>query len=302
MKVSADDERLRLDKFIRRSLPRAPLNFIFQSIRKGDINVNGKKARQDYRLKEGDEIIFSFPAEKYLLSQKPSAFKQRFTVLYEDADLLAVDKPAGLASHGGTGIEDSLIAEVRAYLKDTEGRSSLAHRLDRETSGVVLIGKNKTFLRMLNAALQERTVNKTYQALTAGRFSKRHGTLVSSLKRVQENFSTKIIVDPSGKEARLSYNVLKEYPMFSMIEITLHTGRMHQIRAQLAADGHHVLGDKVYGNISLNKKLKTELLYLHAHRIQFTHPRTGKYLKLVSPLPEAFQKFLRKMQALILSP
>ncbi len=297
MQISSDDEGLRLDKFIRRMLPRMPLNLIFQNIRKGNIKVNGKKAKQDCRLKGGDDIYFSFAVEEYLESKKPRKFKQRFTVVYEDKDLLVADKPAGLASHGGTGIEDSLIAEVRTYLKDTEGRSSLAHRLDRETSGIVLIGKNKTFLRMLNKELQERTVNKTYLALVAGKFSKKQGTIVSSLKRVQEEFTTKIIIDPEGKEARLSYHVLKEFPLFSLIEITLHTGRMHQIRAQLASEGHPVLGDKIYSNLELNKKLKTERLYLHAYKIAFTHPRTGKYLKLVAPIPKEFMQFQQKFKA-----
>ncbi|MEK6812547.1 MAG: RluA family pseudouridine synthase [Nanoarchaeota archaeon] len=294
MKITADDEGLRFDKFLRRTLPQAPLNFIFQSIRKGDVKVNRKKMRQDYRLHAQDEVTFSFPINTYLATSKPHSLKQRFTIVYEDADLLVVNKPAGLASHGGTGIEDSLIAEVRTYLKDTEGRSSLAHRLDRETSGIMLVGKNKAFLRMLNAALQERTVTKTYHSLVAGQFAQKMGTLLTSLRRVQEDFTTKIVVDAAGKEARLSYKVLHEYPDFSHVQILLHTGRMHQIRVQLAEVKHPILGDKIYGNISFNKKLKTQRLYLHAFQVQFTHPRTGKFMKFTAPLPDAFTQFMKK--------
>src|SRR3989344_3100211 len=190
---------LRIDRYLRFYLKFAPLSQIYRLLRTGKVKVNKKKVKQDYRLKADDIITFHFDVQPFLeLPGKQPVFKQRFIVLYEDDDLLIVDKPAGLASHGGTGIEDNLIAEVRTYLKDHESNSSLANRLDRDTSGIVLVGKNKPFLRKLNDALRERTVKKYYTALVYGALKESTGTITENIQRVQKDFTTKSVVSDEG--------------------------------------------------------------------------------------------------------
>src|SRR3989344_4001459 len=137
MKITKDDEGLRFDKYLRRTLKHASLGMIYEFIRKKQVLVNNKKQKQNYRLKEGDEITYLVDINNYLTTNKQPDYKQPFTILYEDEDLLIVDKPAGLASHGGTGITDNLIAEARTYLHDEQQQVSLANRLDRGTSGIV---------------------------------------------------------------------------------------------------------------------------------------------------------------------
>ncbi len=285
----------RIDKYLRQYLTQAPLNMIYLHLRKKDITINNKKAKQDYRIQAGDTIQFHINITPYLATPgKQPVYKQRFIVLYEDKDLLIVDKPAGLASHGGTGIEDNLIAEVRTYLKDKTHESSLANRLDRETSGIVLIGKNKPFLRKLNDALRERTVQKYYLALVNGTLKEPTGTITENIQRIQKNFETKSIVSDAGKLSIITYWTEKVCKNTTLLKIQLETGRMHQIRVQLAHQKNFIIGDKTYGEPTINKHYKLNRLFLHATNIQFKHPTTGKMLDITAPLPAGLQKILEQ--------
>ncbi|HLD12954.1 MAG TPA: RluA family pseudouridine synthase [Candidatus Nanoarchaeia archaeon] len=291
MKITKDDEGLRFDKYLRRTLKHASLGMIYEFIRKGNVLVNNKKQKQNYRLQTNDELIYTIPIENFLASTKKPAYKQRFTILFEDQDLLIVNKPAGLASHGGTGITDNLIAEARTYLKDITSQSSLAHRLDRGTSGIVIIAKNKTALRSINQALKRRDVNKTYLALVEGTMQPPQGTLTHKLERIKEDFTTKIITSEQGKIAKTSYQTLKNYPQHTLVKLQLHTGRMHQLRAQLTITGHPIVGDNIYGK----EEQPMKRLFLHASQLSFQHPTTGKTISLSAPLPPELETFLKQL-------
>ena len=299
IQVQKDDSGLRFDKFLRKLLVNAPLAFIFKGIRQGKFLVNGKKQEQSYRLKENDLIEIKIENEEYskLISKEVKRYevnKLRFKVLYEDDDLLIVDKPAFLASHSGTSeMHDNLIDEVRFYLKDKENRSSLANRIDKETSGIVLIAKNKTALRKLNKDIKERKVKKYYLALVSGHFENKSGTLISNLERFDKKFETKIQVSEEGKYSETKYKVVKEFKDFTLLELELITGRMHQIRVHLQELGNPVIGDKLYGDEDINKKFKLNRQFLHAYKVIFNHPVTNKKLEIESALPNELGKLLK---------
>ncbi|MDO8628302.1 MAG: RluA family pseudouridine synthase, partial [Nanoarchaeota archaeon] len=287
MQITKDDQGLRLDKYLRRTLKHASLGMIYEFIRKKQVLINNKKQKQDYRLQEGDEIIYKIDITNFLATTTQPTYKQRFSILYEDENILIVNKPAGLASHGGTGITDNLIAEARTYLKDTESQSSLAHRLDRGTSGIVIIAKNKQTLRPINEALKKRNVTKTYLALINGTMKPPEGTMIHRLERTQENFVTKIIPSEEGKIAKTGYKTRKNYKNYSLIELNLQTGRMHQLRAQLGAVQHPIVGDSIYGK----EEQPIKRLFLHAYQLIMDHPITGKKLVITAPLPKELEEF-----------
>ena len=299
LKVPKDDVNLRFDKFLRKLLINAPLAFIFKGIRLKKFLVNNKRVKQNYRLQALDLITINIPAEEYqkLTSKKVKRFevnRLRFKILYEDSDLLIVDKPAFLASHSGTSeMHDNLMDEVRYYLKDKENRSSLANRLDKETSGIVLIAKNKQTLRKLNLQIKNREVKKYYLALVAGKLIEKSGVLASNLKRFDKKFETKVQVSEEGKPAKTKYRVIKEFKDFSLLELELITGRMHQIRVQLASLGNPVVGDKLYGNEEINKKFKLKRNFLHAYKVVFEHPVTNKQIKIECALPDELDKMVK---------
>ncbi|HLD15405.1 MAG TPA: RluA family pseudouridine synthase [Candidatus Nanoarchaeia archaeon] len=299
IKVEKDDSNLRFDKFLRKLLVNAPLAFIFKGIRQGKFLVNNKKAEQSYRLKESDSISIDIPKEEYekLISKEVKRYEVnqlRFKILYEDDDLLIVDKPAFLASHSGTSeMRDNLIDEVRFYLKDKQNRSSLANRLDKETSGIVLIAKNKQALRKLNNDIKERKVKKYYLALVSGKIKNKSGTLIFNLERFDKKFETKIQVSEEGKYSETKYKVLKEFNDFTLLELELITGRMHQIRVHLQELGNPIIGDKLYGDEDINKKFKLNRQFLHAYKVIFNHPVTGKLIEIESKLPEELNKLLK---------
>ena len=299
LKVPKDDVNLRFDKFLRKLLINAPLAFIFKGIRLKKFLVNNKRVKQNYRLQALDLITINIPAEEYqkLTSKKVKRFevnRLRFKILYEDSDLLIVDKPAFLASHSGTSeMHDNLMDEVRYYLKDKENRSSLANRLDKETSGIVLIAKNKQTLRKLNLQIKNREVKKYYLALVAGKLIEKSGVLASNLKRFDKKFETKVQVSEEGKPAKTKYRVIKEFKDFSLLELELITGRMHQIRVQLASLGNPVVGDKLYGNEEINKKFKLKRNFLHAYKVVFIHPVTNKQIRVECALPDELDKVVK---------
>ncbi len=289
IKINGDDAGLRFDRFLRKLLVNASLAFIFKGIRKGVFLVNSKKAKQDYRLKQNDFVELNIDDSEFkkLISKEVKRYevnRPRFKILYEDSDLLIVDKPAFLASHSGTSeMHDNLMDEARFYLKDKENKSSLANRIDKETSGIVLIAKNKTALRKLNDDIKNRKVKKYYLALVSGRLDKNAGTLSSNLKRFDKNFETKVQVsdEEDSKYAETKYHTVKEFKECTLLELELVTGRMHQIRVQLASIGHPVIGDKDYGKE--DKRLKRQ--FLHAYKVVFNHPITGRRLEIKSELP-----------------
>lgn len=293
--ITSDDLNLRIDKFLRARLVNAPLSVIFKFLR-SKVKINGKKVEPSYRIKENDSIellISEQEFENLSKTKNKTPQRQTFSVLHEDDDLLVIDKPSGLASHSGTGVmENNLMDQIFSYL----GRKNVAlvNRLDRETSGIVVVGKNKQVVRALNQMIKERKVKKYYLALVKGEFKRKSGTLKSYVKRIEEDFQHRTIIsaesEPDSTLAELNYNVISSAKDFTLLEIELITGKMHQIRAQLQSEHHPIIGDKLYGDEEINKKLKLNRQFLHAYKIIFRHPTTSNEIIIESPLPESLKK------------
>ena len=308
MEIRIDDEQSgsRIDKFLRRSLPHAALSFIFKIIREGKARVNNKKVKQDYRLKTNDNLEIKISDEDYkkftLQQPKTVSARKTFEVLYEDADIMVVNKPPFLASQPGTGVEkNNLVNQIKAYLKDIKTKPALANRLDRGTSGIVVVGKNRKAILALYDLFKNKEIEKHYLTLTKGTFQKKEGTLTSYLKRITEKFQHKMLVLRHNEEgavtAETSYKVIQESKGYSLLEVKIMTGKMHQIRAQLASIGHPVVGDSVYGNKETNEQFRKFLRrqFLHAYKISFKHPFANKTVEIKAKFPEDIKQVLKNL-------
>jgi RluA family pseudouridine synthase len=304
----------RLDRVLRKKLPLLSLSRIYTLMRKGGVRANGRKVKQDYRIKEGEVIeIDADPSELATLPQerthdlaalaKTEFFKQRFHVLFEDADLLACNKPAGLVVHPGTGHlqNDTLIDLATAYLLSgkkikSPDELSLVHRLDRDTSGVILIAKNKPAVRRLQESFRERELVKEYVAICHGRPPKDKGEIFLRLARGRDDHGeTTMRVDQNGVPSRSTYRVDAFYNGMSRVEVQLITGKTHQIRIHLAHVKSPIVGDVRYGSADLDKPFFAHAnierrLYLHAMRIEVPHPKNGRVITIKAPMPEAFKR------------
>lgn len=314
--VGSDEVGCRIDRILRKKLKLLPLSVIYMLLRKGGVIVNGKKIDQKYRLEEGDIVevdindseVFTEEKrdEKELLIQLTDTifFKNNFFILYEDESILACNKPAGLVVHPGTGHNkrhDSLIELATAYLLKSgkisfSGQAGLVHRLDRDTSGVILIAKNKRILRKLHTQFMERTVLKEYVAICHNRPPEVEGEISVNLRKLYDkNKGTKMLVKEDGEEARSRYRINFTNNNLSNVSVFLETGRTHQIRVQFSYIGSPIVGDRRYGNSqlddALSKKIKLRL-FLHSYRIKFIHPLTGKETKIEAPIPVAFKKIM----------
>ncbi len=299
----------RLDRLIRKAMPHTPLAAIFGCIRKGQVTVNGKKKTQDYRLVDGDVIEIRVEGEDVITRSGDGSaggenilasnfFKKNFKIVFEDDDLLILEKPIGIVVHSGAGHlgKDALIDLATAYLTDggrKKGVASLVHRLDRDTSGIILLAKNKAFLRELTASLESSRAEKVYRALCHGSMPEREGIINLSLARLRvDDDQTKVVVDRKGQEAKTGYKVIGSGGGLSLIEATLFTGRTHQIRVHLSHLGCPIVGDRLYGDPVRDEKIfakgLSSRLYLHAYRIAFMHPRFRREVSFEVPPPESF--------------
>lgn len=307
LKIDQGDAGQRLDRFLKKALPGMPTGHIFKLLRTRKVRVNRRRARADQILQSGDEIILHMDDARFRQDsrrrRRPAAGMD-FRVVFEDRHLLVVSKPPFLPVHPGAGHrQNSLIDQVHAYLEADARpgvfRPSLAHRLDRDTSGLLLLGKSVAILQALSRMLKEGRVDKRYLALAAGVPDPRQGAWEFEVQR--RDVPGKAKPKDRGRRdrpGRTSYRVAatrklktdKGPPLqISLLVLTLHTGRTHQIRSHLDQAGHPLLGDPRYGDRSLNKLLKKRYnlrrQFLHAFRLGLVHPETGKRLDLVDPYP-----------------
>jgi 23S rRNA pseudouridine955/2504/2580 synthase len=312
MKVSADASGQRLDKFLRRALKDVPLSHIYKLLRTRKVRVNGARGRGEQVLAEGDAVVVRADEER-LLGPAPAAagakpaVEATFRVLYEDEHLLAVDKPAGLAAHPGTGIIGAtLVEEARAYLRvpadlpTTEFKPSPAHRLDRETSGIVLVAKTRRCMAALTAIFTSgEEVRKSYLALAKGKLPRAEGTIELALSEHEQTARSKAQRGVNFQPAVTHYRVLSSMREASLLHLRIETGRTHQIRRHLQAVGHPVAGDARYGDFPFNRLARTRWglrrMFLHAWRLQLPHPISENPLRLEAPPPDELLAVLRKM-------
>lgn len=301
LRAGAGDAGQRIDNFLLRTLAGVPRSRVYRLLRRGEVRVNGRRARPEQRLREGDEIRLP-PVRMRApgLGRVPDGLLRevRARVLFEDERLLALDKPAGLAAHGGSGLAFGAIEALRAARPDAG--LELVHRLDKETSGVLLVAKGRTSLRMLHALLRKGAVDKTYLALLKGRWTLGRKTLDVPLRtNVRQGGERVVKVDAGGRHSTSVFAPLRKFgARATLVEVCLHTGRTHQIRVHAAFAGHPVAGDAKYGDRGFNadlKELGLQRMFLHAHRIAFTWPDTGRSCQVEAPLPEELAVVLGRL-------
>lgn len=312
--VGADAAGQRLDNYLLRIAKGVPKSHIYRIVRSGEVRVNRSRASVDQRLAEGDQLrVPPLRTAAPEAGRHPPLIRGEVPpVLFEDEHLLAVDKPAGLAAHGGSGVSHGLIELVRAA-RPNQPFLELAHRLDRETSGVLLLAKSRRCLVGLHAMLREGEVDKRYLALVAGRWlNDRQHVKLALTKYVTREGERRVSVDDEGMEAHTVLNLRERFdggkargatpatfPSFSLLEAELKTGRTHQIRVHLAHLGFPILGDDKYGDFDLNRRAargefgpRMPRMFLHAASTRFVHPVTGEHLQLDSSLPRDCSDFI----------
>lgn len=311
MKVSPDAAGQRLDKYLRRALKDVPLGHIYKLLRTRKVRVNGARGRGEQLLAEGDTVVVRGDEERLLGAREPAAAPGRvpvtFGVLFEDEHLVAVDKPAGLAAHPGTGITGAtLVEQARAYLEvpddlpAAEFKPSPAHRLDRETSGVVLVAKTRRCMVALTEIFTSgEGVRKQYLALAKGKMPRVEGTIELALSEHEQTARSKAARGVNFQEATTHYRVVSSMREASLLQLRIETGRTHQIRRHLQAVGHPVAGDGRYGDFPFNRACRTRWglrrMFLHAWRLELPHPMTRQALRLEAPVPAELLSVLKAM-------
>ncbi len=292
LRVDEGSAGQRLDNFLLRELKGVPKSHVYRVIRSGEVRVNRGRASADLRLGQGDEV--RLPPLRVAERPEPAAVPAReFALLHEDEDLLAIDKPAGVAVHGGSGVSFGVIEQLRRARPQARFLE-LVHRLDKETSGVLLLAKKRAALTALQDQFRERGTEKIYLALVAGAWPARLKVIDQPLLKTLDAAGERQVraVAPGHEQARRAITVVRRiepHGDFSLLEIGLKTGRTHQIRVHLAHAGHAIVGDPKYGDFALNRQVAKQhrfaRMFLHAHELAFDHPAGGGRIRLRSPLP-----------------
>jgi len=299
-KVLIDREQAgqRIDNFLRRELPGVPKGRLYRLLRRGEVRVNGGRIRAEYKLQEGDEVRVP-PARIRASGDAPSeglAGKMADRVIYEDKRLLVIDKPTGVAVHGGSGISHGvieLLRHARPELKDL----SLVHRLDRETSGCLVLAKRRSALRDLHARFREGVVEKNYLGLAIGDWQLGEQLIDKPLLvQHRKGGERHVVVSSGGKQAQTRVQLSRTFGKFSLLQCAPLTGRTHQIRVHLQYLGYPLAGDERYGDEEENRRAKRfglNRLFLHAQSIAFPDD-SGNELHFTSPLADDLERFLTK--------
>ena len=293
VEVGAESEGQRVDNFLLRLCKGVPRSHIYRILRSGEVRVNSRRVDATYRLRPEDRV--RIPPMRLARRAERTAPPLDLPVVYEDDALLVVNKPAGTAVHGGSGISFGVIEQMRAA-RPQQRFLELAHRLDRETSGLLILAKKRSALTALHAALREGRVKKEYLTLVRGgwRNDKQHVSLPLK-KSLTRSGERRVSVDREGRESQTVFRRKKGLRDFTLLSAELLTGRTHQIRVHLTHLGFPIAGDDKYGDFELNRALARQGLkrmFLHAGELEFAHPLSGKALKLHAPLPEDLSRFL----------
>jgi 23S rRNA pseudouridine1911/1915/1917 synthase len=286
----------RLDAFLAEQVEQLSRSAVKNLINEGQVLVNGAKQKASYHVREGDEISIEIP-EPQVLEVKPRDIP--LEIIYQDEDLAVINKPKGLVVHPAHGNWDYTMVNALLYhIKDLSGingqiRPGIVHRLDKDTSGVMVVAKNDVAHRSLAAQIKEHSIKREYIALVHGTIKENLGTIDAPIGRSKVD-RKKMAVIADGRPAVSKYQVLERYHNYSLVKVELLTGRTHQIRVHFAYIKHPVVGDPLYG--SGKKHFNLDSQALHAHLLGFNHPRTGKYLEFTSPLPEYFQEILTSLR------
>ena len=299
----------RLDNFLLRELKGVPKTHVYRIIRAGEVRVNKGRAHADTRLELGDEVRVPPVRLPERVLERPDYVPAReFAVVFEDEHLLAINKPAGVAVHGGSGVSFGVIEQLR-QARPLAKFLELVHRLDKETSGLLLIAKKRSALVALQEQFRERETGKTYAALVAGDWADNKKVIdVPLLKFIGSDGERWVRAlpnpnDPSADQAKRSISLVKVAQRlngYSLLDVTIKTGRTHQIRVHLAYGGHVIVGDPKYGDFEANRALargehRFERMFLHAKRLRFTHPAGSGEIELTAPLPPECEQLIQAL-------
>lgn len=298
VEIGVEQAGQRIDNFLIRYLKGVPASRIYRMVRRGEVRVNRGRIRPTYRLRSGDQLRIppvreARPSETHVPQGWSGRLESR--VLYEDERMLILNKPASMAVHGGSGISFGVIEALRAARAQAPFLE-LVHRLDRDTSGCLLVAKRRSQLRALHELLRQGAINKHYITLVQGRWTGGSRAVTAALGRNQLRSGERIAhVDPQGKSAHTRFRPLKVYPQASLMEVELGTGRTHQIRVHAAHIGFPVAGDAKYGNAEFNRGLRRRglrRLFLHAASLEFKDPHNGRLIHVEAPLEADLEQVL----------
>jgi len=317
IKISFSEEGMRLDRFLRKSLNLHSLSEIYKMIRKGLVRINGKKKSENYRLQINDIVVLpvkeaelslksSIDKEKMVNIANTDYFKRNLKIIYEDDYIIACNKPPRLVVHSGSGHEDdiTLIDLIKSHIFSRDKSKNideivLTHRLDKDTSGIILAAKDIQTARILNKQIRDGIFQKKYFAICHGLPNKLSGTIQTKLlKTVERNSGLKMKIAKEGLFSKTKYTVIEHNEILSKLSIIIFTGRTHQIRVHMAYIGCPVVGDNRYGDyekdkiIFANKNIKNRL-YLHSNMLSFLHPSSQKRFTLTAAEPEEFNIILK---------
>jgi len=299
VEVDAEHAGQRLDNYLARLCKGVPKTHIYKAIRGGEVRVNKGRTSADYRVAEGD--VVRIPPLRLPDPGKPRPVPgAEFPVVFEDEALLVVDKPAGVAVHGGSGVSFGVIEQLRAARPGAKFLE-LVHRLDRETSGLLMVAKKRSALLALHAMLREGKGDKHYLALVEGDWvNDRQHIKLGLSKWTTQSGERRVKVDPDGQSAHTIVTLKQRFGGYSLVDAELRTGRTHQIRVHLAASGFPIVGDDKYGHDEVRAqfaRMGFGRMFLHAHQLTLAHPVTGEPLTLTAELPPACRKILKQLES-----
>ncbi|MDI9480259.1 MAG: RluA family pseudouridine synthase [Bacillota bacterium] len=293
--VEEDLEGERLDAFLAETVADLSRTAVKELITNGQVLVDGKSRKPSYRIKEGEEILITLP-EARQVAIVPQDLP--LEIIYQDQDIAVVNKPKGMVVHPAHGNWDGTMVNALLYhIKDLSGingeiRPGIVHRLDKDTSGVMVVAKNDQAHRNLAEQIKEHTIKREYQALVHGMIKENLGSIEAPIGRSRTD-RKKMAVIADGKLALSRYRVLERFQNYTLVQVTLLTGRTHQIRVHFSYIKHPVVGDPVYGPAKHHLGMESQAL--HACRLGFNHPRTGEYMEFTSELPVVFKQALQKL-------
>ena len=297
LEITENQAGERIDRFLADSQD-LTRSFLQKILKEGEVIVNGKSVTAKYKLRKGDRIEFEIPE-----AVEPDIVAEDIplSILYEDADVLVVDKPKGMVVHPAVGhysrtLVNAVMYHCKGELSGINGvlRPGIVHRIDRDTTGSIIICKNDMAHNEIARQLKEHSINRRYRAIVTGVLKDEEGTIEGAIGRDKKD-RKKMAITADGKPAVTHYRVLQRFKHYTYVECVLETGRTHQIRVHMASIGHPLLGDEVYGRRS--DKYKCEGQCLHAMTLGFHHPRTGEYIEVNAPLPPYFEHLLAVLES-----
>lgn len=294
--VNENDKGKRLDIYIAENFNELSRTMIKKLIESNNILINDKSEKVSYKVQANDNISIDVPEAK---ETKLKAQEIPLDIIYEDNDIIVVNKPKGMVVHPANGNPDgTLVNAILAICKNSlsgiggELRPGIVHRLDKDTSGLIIVAKNDKAHINMSEQIKERNVKKTYIALVRGNVPEEEATINMPIGRSTKD-RKKMAVTKNGKQAITHFKVLKRYSKYTLLEIKIETGRTHQIRVHMAEIGYPVVGDAVYSNGKNEFGIEGQML--HAYKLEFMHPITNKHMELTSPLPQYFEEILKKL-------